>query len=146
MTQNPYHKATKAYQKNRDESLTSLQIVVELYQGMLRNIKIAKSCWQDRKLDVMTNHIIKTFDIIEALQANLDLQNGGEDAAFLNRFYTVIFSALTNATSKPEPIEEFDKIIEYVQKVHDRWYAMAYPKTNDSQSEVTEAADIVAQQ
>jgi flagellin-specific chaperone FliS len=75
----------------------------------------------------MTDYIIKTFNIIEALQANLDIVNGGEDAQFLNRFYNVIFSSLTMATAKVEPEKEFNDIIAYIQQVHDRWYNMAYP-------------------
>ena len=132
MNQNAYQKALKTYQKKSDESLTPLQIVVELYKGMLRNIKDAKKAWQAGQLDVMSSHLLKTFDIIEALQLNLDLEKGGEDAAFLNRFYTVVFSALSNVSAKPEPAEEFDAIIAYVQQVHDRWYALAYRRNPDN--------------
>lgn len=132
MNQNAYQKALKTYQKKSDESLTPLQIVVELYKGMLRNIKDAKKAWQAGQLDVMSGHLLKTFDIIEALQLNLDLEKGGEDAAFLNRFYTVVFSALSNVSAKPEPAEEFDAIIAYVQQVHDRWYALAYSRNPDN--------------
>jgi flagellar biosynthetic protein FliS len=127
MTGNPYNKASQAYQRHSDSSLTPLQIVVELYKGMLRNVRSAKECYEMGKLDVMSNHIIKTFDVLEALQGNLDLQNGGEDAAFLNRFYNVVFSALSLATAKPDPVKEFDGIIAYIQQVHDRFAALAYP-------------------
>lgn len=127
MSYNPYQKASQSYQRQSDENLTSLQIVVELYKGMIRNTKFAKQAWNDNQLDVMTNHIVKTFDIIEALQSNLDMENGGEDAVFLNRFYSVIFSALTQASMKPDPAAYFDEIIAYIQQVHDRWYALAYP-------------------
>lgn len=126
MTKNPYQKASQAYQRSSDDNLTPLQIVVELYKGMIRNTKLAKQEWKEGRLDMMSNHIIKTFDIIEALQVNLDLEQGGEDAAFLNRFYTVILSALSQATSKPDPMQYFDEIINYMQIVHDRWYGMAY--------------------
>ena len=127
MSHNPYQKASKVYQRHNDENLTPLQIVVELYKGMIKNTKLAKQAWGDHKLDVMTSHIIKTFDIIEALQSNLDMENGGEDAVFLNRFYTVIFSALSQASAKPDPSAYFDEIVAYIQQVHDRWYVMAYP-------------------
>ncbi len=127
MAHNPYQQASQAYQKKNDESLTPLQIVVELYKGMIKNTKLAKQAREHNQFDVMSNHIIKTFDILEALQSNLDLENGGEDAAFLNRFYTVIFSALSQASLKPDPLTYFDEIIAYMQQVHDRWYALAYP-------------------
>lgn len=127
MSNNPYQKASQAYQKKNDDTLTPLQIVVELYKGMIKNTKLAKQCWESRQLDVMCNYIEKNTDILEALQSNLDLENGGEDAAFLNRFYTVIFSSLSLATAKPDPSAYFDEIISYIQQVHDRWYALAYP-------------------
>ena len=135
MSNNPYQKASQAYQKKSDDTLTSLQIVVELYKGLIKNTKLAKQCWESRTLDVMCTYIDKNFNILEALQSNLDLENGGEDAAFLNRFYTVIFSSLTLATSKPDPSAYFDEIISYIQQVHDRWYVLAYPGTELPQAE-----------
>lgn len=126
MAHNPYQKASQTYQKKSDDSLTPLQIVVELYKGMIKNTKLARNAYQEGRLDVMSNQIAKTFDIIEALQSNLDMETGGEDAAFLNRFYTVIFSALSQAMSKPDPVAYFDEIVAYIQEVHDRWYGLAY--------------------
>jgi flagellar secretion chaperone FliS len=135
LSNSPYQKASQAYQKKNDDTLTPLQIVVELYKGLIKNTKMAKQCWNDKKLDVMCGYIEKNFDILEALQLNLDLENGGEDAAFLNRFYTVIFSSLTLATSKPDPSAYFDEIISYIQQVHDRWYVLAYPGAEPAQVE-----------
>jgi flagellar protein FliS len=139
MTSNPYQKASQAYLKHRDENLTPLQIVVELYRGMIKNIRQAKFAWEEKRLDAMTNNIIKTFNIIEALQINLDLENGGEDAKFLNNFYNTIFNALSRASSKPDPAAEFDAIISYVQQVHDRWYVVAYGRPPEVPS--AESAD-----
>lgn len=128
MTPHGYNRAVNAYQKKSDESLSPLQIVVELYKGMIKHSKEAKKHYQAGYLDLMTDSISKVFSIIEVLQAHLDLDQGGEDAQFLNRFYNVVFSALSRATSKPDPAAEFDSIIAYVQQVHDRWYVIAYPK------------------
>lgn len=127
MSHNPYQKASQAYQKKSDETLTPLQIVVELYKGMIKNTKLAKQSWQNNQLDLMCQYVEKNFSILEALQSNIDLEKGGEDAVFLNRFYTVIFSSLTLATSKPDPAKYFDEIVSYIQQVHDRWYVLAYP-------------------
>lgn len=139
MAYNPYQKASQAYQKSSDDNLTPMQIVVELYKGMIRNTKMAKQSWKEGQLDVMSNHIAKAFDIIEALQSNIDLENGGEDAQFLNRFYTVLFGALSQVTAKPSPAEFFDEIINYMQQVHDRWYTMAYGNIPDGGADVSSA-------
>jgi len=132
MTPQTYSRAVHAYQRKSDENMSPLQIVVELYRGMIKQTKEAKKQYQAGHLDIMTDHIVKAFNIIEVLQAHVDLEQGGEDAAFLNRFYTVIFSALSRATSKPDPVAEFDSIAEYIQQVHDRWYVMAYPKVSET--------------
>ena len=134
-----YNKAAQAYQKNSDENLSPLQIIVELYKGMIKHTKDAKRHWQAGQLDMMSNSIFKVFNIIEALQAHLDMEQGGEDAIFLNRFYNVIFSALSNASMKPEPGEEFDSIIAYIQQVNERWYAMAYGRSPEAPAEQAEA-------
>ena len=44
------------------------------------------------------------------------------------------------ATAKPEPGEEFDAIIQYMQKVCDRWYAMAYGKPAEQPSDAVQSA------
>lgn len=148
MAHNPYQKASQAYQKKTDENLTPLQIVVELYKGLLRNTKFARDHWEKGQLDVMCTYIQKNFDILEALQSNLNLEEGGEDAAFLDRFYTVIFSALTLAPSKPDPLKHFNDIIAYIQQVHDRWYVLAYPSqpiVDDAQLSLVDAGETRAQ-
>ena len=137
MSQNLYQSASQAYQKKSDDTLTSLQIVVELYKGLIKNTRMAKQFWESKQLDVMCSYIDKNFTILDALQSNLDLENGGEDAVFLNRFYTVIFSSLTLATSKPDPSLYFDEIISYIQQVHDRWYLLAYPGQEIPKSEAS---------
>ena len=134
-----YYKAAQVYQKKNDQNLTPMQIVVELYKGMIKNVRDAKKCWAAGQLDVMTDHITKVFNILEALQAHLDVEQGGEDARFLQRFYTVIFSALCNATAKPEPGEEFDNIAAYIQQVCDRWTALAYPRQSENTASVEQA-------
>ncbi len=130
MSHNPYQKASQAYQQKNDASLSPMQIVVELYKGMIKNTRQAKQAWLDKRFEDESVLVIKTFDIIEALQSNLDLKNGGEDAAFLNRFYTVVFSALSQANTKPDPAAYFDEIVSYMQQVHDRWYLLAYPQAD----------------
>lgn len=134
MTTMAYSKASQAYQRKSDENLSPLQIVVELYRGMLRNTQAAKRSWEAGRLDVMSEHITKTFNIIEALQANLDL-GAGEDAQFLNRFYNVIFAGLRDATAKPNPGREFDALTAYIQEVYDRWYVMAYGRPENAETQ-----------
>lgn len=139
MTPNSYHKASTVYQRKTDENLSPMQIVVELYKGMIKHTRLAKKNWEAKRLDVMTDHIVKVFNILEVLQSNLDIEQGGEDAAFLNRFYSVVFSALSHATAKPEPTEEFDHILSYMQQVYDRWYVIAYGRPAE-QTQDAEAA------
>lgn len=128
MTQNPYQKASSAYGSRRDDNLTPMQIVVELYKGLLKNIRLAKESYITGKLDVMCDYNKKSFDIIEALQMNLNWEAGGEDTKFLNDFYNITFHKLARVLSVEDTVKEFDSTIAYVTPVYERFYGFAYGK------------------
>ncbi len=139
---NPYQKAAKAYQGNKDANLSPLQIVVELYKGMLRNIREAKLAVERQDYQTYAKLSQKTFDIVEALQANLDVDNGGEDAKFLLNFYSVIFQKHMRVLSQPDPAAELQKLLDYIQPVYERWYGFAYGKVPDANSTSADAAPV----
>lgn len=127
MTVNPYQgKAAKAYQAQNDENMSPLQVVAELYKGILKFLYEAKAAYQDNKLDVMSEKISRILAVIEALQGHLDLEQGGKDAAFLEEFYVILSGRLGRVMSRPDVVHEFDQLITYVMPVYERWHEFAY--------------------
>ncbi|MCK5375345.1 MAG: flagellar protein FliS, partial [Alphaproteobacteria bacterium] len=52
--QNPsYDNAAQAYQQARHTALNPVEIVVALYEGMLRNLDGAKNAYESRELEKM---------------------------------------------------------------------------------------------
>ncbi len=136
MTVNPYQgKAAKAYQAVNDENLSPLQVVAELYKGILKFLYEAKTAYQDNKLDVMSEKIGRILAVVESLQANLDVDQGGKDAAFLQEFYVILVGRLGRVLDRPDVAHEFDQLIAYVMPVYERWHEFAYgprPKAEDA--------------
>lgn len=126
MTHNPYSKASRAYQQNNDENLSPTQIVAELYKGMIKFLLEAKTAYEQNKLDEMNNRIQRLLTVIETLQAHVDLENGGKDAAFLREFYIILSGRLGRVLDRPDPVAEFDQLIAYVKPVYERWQEFGY--------------------
>ena len=131
MTQKVYQKASKAYQGSQDSNLTPLQIVVELYKGLLKNTHQCKMAYERGDFAEIARLNQNSFDIIDALQSNLDFEQGGDDAKFLDDFYTVVFRKMMRTLSVVDPAAEFQSIIDYIQPVYDRWYSFAYGNQAD---------------
>ncbi|MES2729118.1 MAG: flagellar export chaperone FliS [Pseudomonadota bacterium] len=124
---NPYqHKATKAYQSVNDENMSPLQVVAELYKGIIKFLYEGKAAYETNKLDVMSEKIARILAVIESLQANLDLDKGGKDAAFLEEFYMILSARLGRILDRPNVAHEFDQLIAYVMPVYERWHEFAY--------------------
>lgn len=103
-----------------------MEIVVELYKGMINNLEQAKNAYEDGNLEEVTRLDARTMDIIAALQSNLDFDAAPDDADYLNRFYSHLFSKLANTLSEENPSEAYDYIIEYVRPTYERWVQLAY--------------------
>ena len=102
MTGNPYQQAMGAYSKTNDESMNGFEVVVELYKGMMKNIREAKIAYEEGKLEEMVKINEKTNKILIALQSNINKEQGGEAAEFLNQFYNGLFAKLMRVLSAAE--------------------------------------------
>ena len=127
MTVNPYQsKAANAYQSTNDENMSPLQVVAELYKGIIKFLREAKTAYQENKLDVMSEKITRILKVIEALQGHLDMDQGGKDAKFLEEFYVILAGRLGRVLDRPDVAREFDQLIDYVMPVYERWHEFAY--------------------
>ena len=95
-----YKQAATAYRDTYVSNMSNFDIVVELYKGILKNVRQAKSAYQADKLDEMCGFVEKANRILIALQSHLDFDNGGEASVFLNNFYNGIFSSLSSVQLK----------------------------------------------
>ena len=122
---NPYEQAGKAYLTRMSDSVSSLEIVVLLYQGMIKNLIGARQAYACGDLETMCTLNQKTVNILMALQTHLDFKNGGEAAVALDRFYTSVFVHLTKVLEATDIEGEFRYIEGNVADVYRFWQKLA---------------------
>lgn len=120
-TNDPYKQAANAYKDSNTASMSGYEIVAELYQGIIRNVRAAQAAHKAGKLDEMCNQIEKTNRILVALQAHIDREQGGEAAEFLDAFYTGVFGKLSTVQQQDDPQAAFDELLGHIQPVYEIW-------------------------
>ncbi|MGH1397646.1 MAG: flagellar protein FliS [Alphaproteobacteria bacterium] len=116
-----HQNASSAYRTAYETNMSGMEIVAELYKGIIKNLEEAKRHYKAEKLDEMCNVNEKTNKILIALQSHLNMEEGGEASQFLNTFYNGIFAKLTRILSNDDVVAAYDEIIENVKPVYKIW-------------------------
>lgn len=125
MNEKPRNMAVNAYQKAQEHGLGPVDIVVALYQGMLKNIDAAKIAYQEKDLGKMCQMNEKTFRILAALQCHLDFEKGANTATALDVFYTAFFVRLTRVLESADPYHEYLYLEDTLRDVYGEWKKLA---------------------
>ncbi len=126
-TDNPsYTHASSAYQQTSDENLEPMEIILELFKGILKFLEQAKSAYQKDDLEQMTYFLDRTFKVIEALHAHLDMEAGKKEAEFLQEFYVIMMGRMGKIFDRPDIPREFDQLIAYATPVYEQWYVLTH--------------------
>lgn len=133
--QEVYGNAAQAYQQAGQKALNPVEIVVALYEGILRNLEGAKNAYAERNLEKMCALNEKTFRILGALQSHLDFEKGGDTAPALNDFYKIVFVRLAKVLEQEDPVAEFDYLKSNVRDIYSKWSLLA-KKVSDQQKEI----------
>lgn len=101
------------YQRTQVETANPGKLVIMLYQGGIKFLKLAKKSMEDNDLEGVNNYLIRTQDIINELMVTLDLENGGEIAENLYRLYEFMNYQLIQANIKKEgePIVQVEELL-----------------------------------
>ena len=99
---------------------TGVEMIVGLYDGVLRSLYRAMDCVRDGDVSGRRVAVKKVVDILMYLQARLRPDVGGESAATLSDFYAAMFT-LTLEASHRASIEGFEEVVRCVQNVRDAW-------------------------
>ncbi|MBN2533724.1 MAG: flagellar export chaperone FliS [Spirochaetales bacterium] len=94
----------KAYKETQIKTATQGQLIIMLYDGAIKNLNIAieELKKKSKKLDRVSNGIIKAQDIISELMVSLDFEQGGEIARNLFSIYIYMNRELLNANIKKD--------------------------------------------
>lgn len=79
-----------AYKSTEISTANQGKLIVMLYDGAIRFLRIAMDNMQPRTYDVVNTHIIKAQDIITELMLALNMDQGGEIAENLFNIYAYL--------------------------------------------------------
>jgi len=113
-----------SYREHALEGASAVELVVALYDGILRFLHAAIAAVERGDTDGRRAAVKRALDIIIHLQARLRMDVGGRPAQALSEFYAAVFAEILQA-SQGASRRKFEHAIECVRNVRDAWRAVA---------------------
>ncbi len=111
------HRGLASYRQVEVQSRTPLELVTMLYDGALRFLGTARDAIERRDINARREALNKALAIIAELQSTLNMEQGGEVAAELDRLYEYSNLRLLDAAMRNDvaPIDEVRRILEILR-------------------------------
>ena len=117
-------KGISAYQESAVTTQSKGRLIVLLYDGAIKFMKLAIKELEANNYEAKGQYINKAQDIINELNAVLDLNAGGEIATNLRKLYCFMNSRLSEANIKRDP-KMIREVIELMEELNQSWKAIA---------------------
>lgn len=126
-------RAAQHYMQTQVRSSSPLELVVMLYDGVLRHTATAIDAMARGDILARRDAISKSLAIVGELQSTLDMDQGGDIAVQLDRLYSWVTESLVDATVKqhPQPIHDVRRVLETLR---DGWQQVATGRTDVPES------------
>lgn len=118
----------RTYRANAVLTASPGQLVLMLYDGILKALAIAQEAFKQpesdpRRIEAINHQLIKAQAIITELQASLNIEAGGEFARTMQRLYDYHHRRLleANIRKQVEPVIEVERLI---RELRDAWAQM----------------------
>jgi len=113
-----------SYQEHALESASAVELVVALYDGIVRFLYGAIAAVERGDEAARRTAVKRALDIIIHLQARLRMDVGGRPAQALSEFYATVFAQILQA-SQSSSLNKFQHAIDCVRNVRDAWREVA---------------------
>ena len=117
-------KGISAYQENAVTTQSKGRLIVLLYEGAIKFMKLAINELQEGNKQAKGQYINKAKDIINELNAVLDMDAGGEIADNLRKLYLFMDQRLTEANIKCDP-QMIREVISLMEELNQSWKAIS---------------------
>jgi flagellar protein FliS len=124
MTQGLSARAAQAYVQTHVQSRSPLELVVMLYDGLLRQIGDAGAALAARNLPAKGEAVSRALAILSELQSTLNMEQGGEIARSLDGLYTYVNGRLLEGSGQNDAAA-FDESIRLLRPLRDAWAELA---------------------
>ena len=108
------------YRRTEIQSRTPLELIVLLYDGLLRFMSEAQVGLVQRDIPVRRRAMSRALAIVSELQSTLDMEAGGSIAQSLDALYAFVIERLTEASVKQDP-RPLDEAIRIVTTLREGW-------------------------
>jgi flagellar protein FliS len=116
-------KGIAAYQDNVVTTQSKGRLIVLLYDGAIKFMKLAIKELEANNYIAKGQYINKAQDIINELNAVLDMNAGGEIATNLRKLYCFMNRRLSEANIKRDP-KMIREVIELMEELNQSWKAI----------------------
>lgn len=110
------------YQQSAVNTSSPIQLVVMLYDGAIRNVKLGIEGIETKDIQKANTHLIKSQSIINELVGSLNLQYPIANQLMAIYDYMIQKLIEANIKKKPEPARE---VLEHLTALRDAWYQIA---------------------
>lgn len=112
--------ARQAYQNNQVTTAPQKKLIVMLYDGAIKNLRLAKMAMEEKKVEKINTHLIKAQDIIMELMTTLNFELGGEIAKTLHQLYDYMYRQLIKANIDKD-VEAINEVEKYMEELRAAW-------------------------
>ena len=116
-------KGIAAYQDSAVTTQSKGRLIVLLYDGAIKFMKLAIKELEAKNYEAKGKYINKARDIINELNAILNMNDGGEIATNLRKLYCFMNSQLSEANIKRDP-KMIREVIELMEELNQSWKAI----------------------
>jgi flagellar protein FliS len=113
-----------AYRRMNVETRSPLELVVMLYDGVLRHLAEARDAIERRDVPARADAVSRALAILTELQGTLNMNDGGTIAADLDRLYGYIIGRMLDVTAKQD-IGAIDEIRKLLTPLRESWAQIA---------------------
>ena len=117
-------KGVETYQDTSVTTQTKGRLVVMLYDGAIKFLKMAIKEIEAKNPEAKGKYISKATDILFELNAILDMEGGGEVATNLRKLYLFMGRHLTEANTKQD-IGKIEEVIKLLEELNQSWKAIS---------------------
>ena len=114
-----------SYQQQAIAGMNPVELIVALYDGMMRFLYHAISAVENRDQQARRTAIGRVLEILMHLQSRMRPDVGGNSAKVLSEFYAAVF-ALCLEGSRLDSADRFREAIACIRDVRDAWNIAAH--------------------
>jgi flagellar protein FliS len=117
-------RAAQAYLQTHVQSRSPLELVVMLYDGLLRFLGEAGAAIENQSLHSKRESISKALAVLSELQSTLNMEQGGDVAASLDALYTYVNGRVLEASIQNDR-GPLDECVRLLRTLREAWSEIA---------------------